>query len=154
MRTTWTCRAMSSPAARTWCSVAPAASARVPAAWMTGPSARGSEKGTPSSTRSAPASAYASPIRTDSSAVGKPPMRYGMSVALPLAGAGAERPGDGVGGLERGDDALELGEPPERRQRLCVGHGDVARAARVAQVRVLRPRARVVEAGGDRVRLE
>ena len=38
-------------------SVAPAASARVAAAWITGPSASGSEKGTPSSIRSAPASA-------------------------------------------------------------------------------------------------
>ena len=37
--------------------VAPAASARVPAAWITGPSASGSENGTPSSTRSAPPSA-------------------------------------------------------------------------------------------------
>ena len=34
---------------------APAASARVAAAWITGPSARGSENGTPTSTRSAPA---------------------------------------------------------------------------------------------------
>ena len=37
--------------------VAPAASACVPAAWITGPSASGSENGTPSSTRSAPPSA-------------------------------------------------------------------------------------------------
>ena len=38
-------------------SVAPAASAAVSAAWIVGPSASGSEKGTPSSIRSAPASA-------------------------------------------------------------------------------------------------
>ena len=37
--------------------VAPARSAAVPAAWMTGPSASGSENGMPSSTRSAPPSA-------------------------------------------------------------------------------------------------
>src|SRR5436190_1379921 len=36
--------------------LAPAASAAVAAPWITGPSASGSEKGTPSSTRSAPAS--------------------------------------------------------------------------------------------------
>ena len=39
--------------------VTPAASARVAAAWITGPSASGSENGTPSSIRSAPASAAA-----------------------------------------------------------------------------------------------
>src|SRR3954447_648112 len=61
--------------------VAPAASARVPAAWTTGPSASGSENGTPSSTRSAPPSAYASPIARDISTSGKPPMRYGISAA-------------------------------------------------------------------------
>src|SRR5919199_4168803 len=61
--------------------VAPAASARVPAAWITGPSASGSENGTPNSTRSAPASAYASPIARDVATSGKPPIRYGMSAA-------------------------------------------------------------------------
>src|SRR3954451_25309643 len=74
---------------RTPCSVAPAASARVPAAWITGPSASGSENGTPSSTRSAPASAQARPIAADASRLGKPPIRYGISAARPLAAANA-----------------------------------------------------------------
>ena len=42
----------------------------------------------------------------------------------------------------------------EGAQRLVVGDPHVARAAGVAQPRVLRADARVVEAGGDRVRLE
>src|SRR3954447_5374755 len=64
------------------CRVAPAASARVAAAWITGPSASGSEKGTPSSSMSAPASAHASPTASDVSRSGKPPIRYGISAAL------------------------------------------------------------------------
>ena len=47
-----------------------------------------------------------------------------------------------------------LGEPMERGERLVVGRGHVLGAARVAQERVLRPDARVVETGGDRVRVE
>src|SRR3954453_16346406 len=70
--------------------VTPASSAAVPAAWITGPSASGSENGTPSSTKSAPASAQASPISLDSSSDGKPPIRYGMSAArLPLSAKAA-----------------------------------------------------------------
>src|SRR5690349_21021350 len=129
-------------------SVAPAASAAVPAAWITGPSASGSENGTPSSTRSAPASAYASPTAAEASSVGNPPIRYGISAARPLAAAnaaemlsvpdakprehlrevlvpaageadqvervgwclGREHPRHRVRGLERRDDALELGD--------------------------------------------
>src|SRR5438874_5636228 len=80
--------------------VAPSRRAAVPAAWITGPSASGSENGTPSSSRSAPASAHASPTRRDSSMLGKPPIRYGISaarlpcernasaIAVPLATAG------------------------------------------------------------------
>src|SRR4051794_16659002 len=134
------------------CSVAPSASARVPAAWMTGPSASGSENGTPSSTRSAPASAQARPIASERSRSGNPPIRYGIRAARPGAAAkaaailstpvsvadaklrehlrevlvsaageadqvqrvrlrfGAEHPRDGVGGLQRRDDPLELGD--------------------------------------------
>src|SRR4051812_20692468 len=75
--------------------VAPAARAAVPAAWMTGPSARGSENGTPNSTRSAPASAHAIPMSRDASSEGKPPIRYGISAAvLPWsANAAASRSG-------------------------------------------------------------
>src|SRR3954454_12414690 len=178
------------------CSVAPSASARVPAAWMTGPSASGSENGTPSSTRSAPASAYARPIAIDRSRSGKPPIRYGISAARPLAAANAaairatpvsvadtklrehlrevlvaapgeadqvervrpgvraEDPCDGVRGLQRRDDALQLGDAAQRGQRLLVGDRDVAGAAAVAQVRVLGTGPGVVEARRDRVRLE
>ena len=57
MSTTGT-RSASAPASSIMAgTVAPDASARVPAAWITGPSASGSENGTPTSTRSAPPSA-------------------------------------------------------------------------------------------------
>ena len=49
--------AIRAPASRTACTVAPASSAFVAAAWITGPSASGSLNGTPSSIRSAPDSA-------------------------------------------------------------------------------------------------
>src|SRR5919206_3155614 len=229
MATTGTRSAMRAPASITPCTVAPAASARVPAAWMTGPSANGSENGTPSSTRSAPPSAYASPIAREAARSGKPPIRYGMSAArlpepakaaairsapaiAPAAGGGAagsaltaraprrrrsarsrrraagrpdrrSRPGlrgragarqplgqvlvaapraahhvDGavgrlqrvvqrVRGLERRDDALQARDPLERGERLAVVDRHVARPAGVAQPRMLRARAGVVEAG-------
>src|SRR2546422_269910 len=49
--------------------------------WMVGPSARGSENGTPTSTKSAPAAATARRASSDSSGVGNPAVRYGMSAA-------------------------------------------------------------------------
>src|SRR5829696_1973708 len=57
---------------------------------MTGPSASGSENGTPSSSTSAPASAAARPASRETSTDGKPPIRYGISAArLPLPSAKA-----------------------------------------------------------------
>src|SRR5829696_3890573 len=55
---------------------------------MVGPSASGSEKGTPISTTSAPASRYASPTSRAPSSVGYPAVRYGMS-AVPPSGKAA-----------------------------------------------------------------
>src|SRR3954469_13125639 len=89
MRITGRRSASARPSSITAGTVAPEASARVPAAWITGPSASGSENGTPSSTRSAPASAYASPIAADASRLGNPPIRYGISAARPFAAANA-----------------------------------------------------------------
>src|SRR3954469_16703042 len=157
---------------RTPCSVAPAARARVPAAWITRPAASGSENGTPSSTRSAPASAQARPTAAEASRLGKPPIRYGISAARPGAAAnaaamlsvpdaklrknlrevlvaaageadevervrpdvGREHPGDRVRGLERRDDALQLGHAAQRRERVVVGHRLVGGTSAVAQV--------------------
>src|SRR6266704_392713 len=48
---------------------------------MVGPSARGSENGTPTSTKSAPASSITRSAASDCSGVGKPAVRYGMSAA-------------------------------------------------------------------------
>src|SRR5918999_1854625 len=89
MSTTGTRSANRAATSSTPCSVAPASSARVPAAWITGPSASGSENGTPSSSTSAPASAHAAPIATVDSRSGKPPIRYGISAARPGAAANA-----------------------------------------------------------------
>src|ERR1044072_3547245 len=65
-----------------------------------------------------------------------------------------QQPGDCVRGLQGGDDPLQPRELSESRQRLPVGDRDVAGAAGIAQISVLRADPRVVEAGGDRVRLE
>ena len=59
-----------------------------------------------------------------------------------------------VARFEGGEDALPLGEQVERGQRLPVVDADVLRPARVAQERVLRADARVVEPGRDGVRVE
>src|SRR5436309_13624123 len=48
---------------------------------MVGPSARGSENGTPTSTKSAPAAATSRRASRDRSGVGNPAVRYGMSAA-------------------------------------------------------------------------
>src|SRR5919201_5906025 len=89
MRTTGTRCDSRAATSSTPCSVAPAASARVPAAWITGPSASGSENGTPSSIRSAPASAQARPIAIEVRRSGKPPIMYGISAARPGAALNA-----------------------------------------------------------------
>src|ERR687893_2996000 len=75
---------------------------------------------------------------------------------LPCRGVdpGSEQPRHRVRGLERRHDALEATQRAEGRHRIAVGDRDVAHAPDVAQVRVLGTRARVVEPGGDRVRLE
>src|SRR5712671_7167256 len=46
---------------------------------MVGPSARGSENGTPTSTKSAPAATTHRSASTDTAGVGKPAVRYGIS---------------------------------------------------------------------------
>src|SRR5690606_33061250 len=62
--------------------------------------------------------------------------------------------GDRVARFERRDDALRSAERLESLERLLIGDGDVASAAAVLQVGVLRANARIVETGGDRVRLD
>src|SRR4051794_35722734 len=52
---------------------------------MVGPSASGSEYGTPSSTRSAPQPAYASATAIDVSRSGYPAIMYGINAARPSA---------------------------------------------------------------------
>src|SRR5207247_4074558 len=59
--------------------------------------------------------------------------------------------GQRVRGLQRGQDALGAGEAAERGEGLLVGGVEVLGAAAVAQERMLRARARVVEPGGNRL---
>src|SRR6266446_5973590 len=66
--------------------VMPCSSAVWVVRWIVGPSASGSEKGTPTSTKSAPAAATARIASSDLAGVGKPAVRYGMSARdLPSA---------------------------------------------------------------------
>src|SRR5262249_32613827 len=60
---------------------------------------------------------------------------------------------DRVRALERRDDALGAAEQLERRQRVTVGHADVARTSGVLEPRVLGAHARIIQPGADRVRL-
>ena len=74
---------------------------------------------------------------------------------LPTGQRGREprRVRDRVRALERRDDALRRGQELQRLDRLGVRDGDVPCPPAVAELRVLRTDARVVESGGDRVRL-
>ena len=62
--------------------------------------------------------------------------------------------GEGVRGLDRGDDSLGGAQQPESIHGLRVGDGRVVGTTDVGQVRVLRADARVVEPGADRMRLD
>src|SRR6185436_10699111 len=55
--------------------------------------------------------------------------------------------------LQRRDDPLEPRELGERRKRLLVRHGEIAGPPAVAQVGMLRPDARIVEASRNGMRL-
>src|SRR5260370_369953 len=96
---------------------------------MTGPSASGSENGTPSSTTSAPRRAASTTSRRVSASDGSPAVKYTTSARSPRA--------------RRRLEALE---------RLVVRHRHELEPAGVAVVGVLGPDPRVVEPGGDRVR--
>ena len=114
----------------------PRASARSEAARITGPSASGSEKGKPSSIRSAPPSTAASRelgrlgaghevddesllhalrARTSSRSLSPRPERQTRT-----SSASRSAPGERVRRLERGDDSLRLREPVEGGERLVV----------------------------------
>ena len=64
------------------------------------------------------------------------------------------RPRECVRRLERGDDSLASRQRAKRLERLFVRRAQVLRAPAVPQRRVLGADARIVEAGGDRVRVE
>ena len=60
----------------------------------------------------------------------------------------------GMRRLERRDDSLRLADAMERGQRIVVGRGQVLGPPAVAEERVLRADARIVEPGRDRVGIE
>src|SRR5262245_41780389 len=64
-----------------------------------------------------------------------------------------DRVSHGMRGLERGQDPLETREKRERIERLLIRDADVAGAARIPQVRMLRTDTGIVETRGDAVRL-
>ena len=76
-----------------------------------------------------------------------------MRWSLRLLGRELDHLGEGVGGLERRDDALELGQELEGGERLLVGGRQVGDAADIVQPGMLRADAGIVEAGRDRMRL-
>src|SRR5438034_6740692 len=78
MMTTGTASAASRIKARTPAAVIPCSSATCVVRWMVGPSARGSENGTPTSTTSAPAAATRRSASRDATAVGNPAVTYGI----------------------------------------------------------------------------
>ena len=61
---------------------------------------------------------------------------------------------DRMGWLERRDDALRPGHQAERLDRLVIGRVEDLQATGRVERGELRPDARVVETGGDRVRLD
>src|SRR6188474_3356206 len=69
----------------------PFSSARRVDSWITGPSARGSLKGTPSSRRSHPSSQSAASRRSDSAGSGKPDVRKGTKARRRSVAARSER---------------------------------------------------------------
>src|SRR5699024_10327068 len=85
-RGTVTSRRRSCTRANTWSVVTPPRRARRLASWITGPSAVGSEKGMPSSIRSAPLAAIARTVAAVVSRSGSPQVRKGMK-AFPWAKA-------------------------------------------------------------------
>src|SRR5229473_3532187 len=61
--------------------VMPCSSATCVERWIVGPSARGSEKGSPTSMKSAPAAATRTSAASESAGVGNPAVRYGIRAA-------------------------------------------------------------------------
>src|SRR5579884_577037 len=63
------------------------------------------------------------------------------------------RPRERMRRLERRDDALAARQVAKRRERLVVARAEILRSADVPKVRVLGADARIVEPGGDRMRV-
>src|SRR5689334_7315284 len=95
---------------------------------IVGPSASGSENGTPTSTKSAPAAAMARSASRDTAGVGKPAVRYGMSARdVPSA---RHRAAIGVAGALSDKVVVDVDTVFDRV-------GDLDDGARVAAVRIL-----------------
>src|SRR5437899_494801 len=79
----------------------PCASATSLERWMVAPSASGSENGTPTSIRSAPAAATRCSASSDAAVVGNPAVRYGISAARPASRTARHR-----AAMERSDKVV------------------------------------------------
>src|SRR5713226_3689067 len=63
-----------------------------------------------------------------------------------------DQAGDGVSGLERGNDAFGAGEQARGIQGSLIGDGEVFRAALICEPGVLGANGRIIEPGGDGMR--
>src|SRR5216110_3381092 len=82
MTTTGTGRRARAISSSTRGTVMPCSSAACVERWIVGPSASGSENGTPTSTKSAPAAATRRSASRETAGVGKPAVRYGISARV------------------------------------------------------------------------
>ena len=73
-------------------------------------------------------------------------------VILRLLRRELEHLGDGVRRFQRRNDAFELGKELERVQRLVIGRRQEGDAADIVEPCMFGADARIIEAGGDRVR--
>src|SRR3990170_128073 len=124
----------------------PAFSARSAAAWMTGPSAIGSENGMPTSIMSAPPSTSAS---------SKPDVAAARQIddddyLVPGRFRHPQRLRNRMGGFESGDDPFGASQSTERIERLSVLNSNILGAADVLEMGMLGADGRIVESGRDR----
>src|SRR6188508_1665975 len=105
---------------------------------MTGPSAIGSENGTPISITSAPASATAEIISIDASGSGCPAVRYAMSALRPLRRQAAKRSASASDEIVTDSDTIPLGVSrlDDRARIAAVGRfcSEIAHVSRVCEV--------------------
>src|SRR5439155_18950969 len=122
------CACLTSSSARS--KFIPCSSARCELAWITGPSAIGSENGSPSSMTSAPAPSSARMRSTVRAASGWPAVMYGTSARRPSSFSAAKRRAIALDEVVADADAIALGilglddRPQEHAVAVAVGEID------------------------------